>query len=244
MLRINHIIKILGSIKSYTPHTYKSKLDKIANKIHGWLVALGLFLLVSFAALVFIYKSMFFFRNGWVVSATFTIYFLGVIVGLIIMALPPIIEIKYLIDWKKQASNNFVCEISHDEENAKLLSGYSEKELLYAIHWLQMKNDRIKTRVSNFFGEKTAILSILGLTYSAVQSSIGFDKLTHTFTQGLFTSGIANTFIILGLAFLLGLSLGALMLKKVANHQLYLKEIVELAIRLKKCSQDEEEISV
>jgi hypothetical protein len=40
-----------------------------------------------------------------------------------------------------------------------------------------------------------------------------------------------------GLAFLLGISLGALMLKKVANHQLYLKEIVELAIRIKKMLQ-------
>jgi hypothetical protein len=47
-----------------------------------------------------------------------------------------------------------------------------------------------------------------------------------------------------GLAFLLGLSLGALMLKKVANHQLYLKEIVELALRIQKNAQDEEKTSV
>ncbi|EOX9651097.1 hypothetical protein ACPYAN_000685 [Yersinia enterocolitica] len=73
----------------------------------------------------------------------------------------------------------FVYEIFHDEQNAMLLLDYSEKELLYAVHWLQMKINRVNLRVSTFFGEKTAVLSVLALTYSAVQSSIGFDKLSH-----------------------------------------------------------------
>nr|WP_236744881.1 hypothetical protein [Klebsiella variicola] len=107
-------------------------------------------------------------------------------------------------------------------------------ELLYAIHWLQLKINRITVRVSSFFGEKTAVLSVLGLCYSAVQASIGFDTLSKTFIGDLSTTNSTNTVIMFGLAFLLGISLGALMLKKVANHQLYLKEIVELAIRIKK----------
>ncbi|HCU4307455.1 TPA: hypothetical protein OUU63_003545, partial [Escherichia coli] len=51
------------------------------------------------------------------------------------------------------------------------------------------------------------------------------------------------TIIMFGLALLLGMSLGALMLKKVASHQLYLKEIVELAIRIKKDVENKGEIS-
>lgn len=70
------------------------------------------------------------------------------------MALPPILGIKHLIDWKKEAFNDFICEISHDEDNAKRLLDYSEKELLYAIHWIQLKINRITMRVSSFFGEK------------------------------------------------------------------------------------------
>ncbi|EIW9807156.1 hypothetical protein MG184_004516, partial [Salmonella enterica subsp. enterica serovar Muenchen] len=55
---------------------------------------------------------------------------------------------------------------------------------------------------------------------------------------GLFNSGTANTLIVFGLAFLLGLSLGALALKNVANHLQYLKEVLELTIKIKQQSGD------
>lgn len=83
----------------------------------------------------------------------------------------------------------------------------------------------------------------MGLCYSAVQASIGFDKLSQTFIGDLSNADSTNTIIMFGLALLLGMSLGALMLKKVASHQLYLKEIVELAIRIKKDVENKGEIS-
>lgn len=79
----------------------------------------------------------------------------------------------------------------------------------------------------------------MGLCYSAVQALIGFDKLSKTFIGDLSNADSTNTVIMFGLALLLGISLGALMLKKVASHQLYLKEIVELTIRIKKDVEDE-----
>ncbi|EBJ7350728.1 hypothetical protein DY645_23545, partial [Salmonella enterica] len=64
------------------------------------------------------------------------------------------------------------------------------------------------------------------------------DKLGDTISKGLFNSGTANTLIVFGLAFLLGLSLGALALKNVANHLQYLKEVLELTIKIKQQSGD------
>ncbi|EGF2737109.1 hypothetical protein ICB07_004603, partial [Salmonella enterica] len=52
-------------------------------------------------------------------------------------------------------------------------------------------------------------------------------------SKGLFNSGTTNTLIVFGLAFLLGLSLGALALKNVANHLQYLKEVLELTKKIK-----------
>ncbi|ECW2189659.1 hypothetical protein F3U62_22665, partial [Salmonella enterica] len=66
----------------------------------------------------------------------------------------------------------------------------------------------------------------------------GLDKLGDTISKGLFNSGTANTLIVFGLAFLLGLSLGALALKNVANHLQYLKEVLELTIKIKQQSGD------
>ncbi|MEQ9866168.1 hypothetical protein [Pectobacterium aroidearum] len=243
MLRINQIIKILSDIRPYAPHTYKSKTEKVIDKIHGRLVMVGLVFMSALVLLVIFYKLTNLFKTDFIIYAIFFMYFITTLTGVIIMILPHFVAIKYLAYWKREAFNDFVCEISHDEENARLLLAYSEKELLYAIHWLQMKVNRIIIRVSNFFGEKTAVLSILGLCYSAVQSSIGFNKLSKIFTSGYFSSDTTNVFIMFGLALLLGISLGALMLKKVANHQLYLKEIVELAIRIKKDTENDEGIS-
>lgn len=69
------------------------------------------------------------------------------------------------------------------------------------------------------------------------------DKLSQTFIGDFSNADSTNTIIMFGLALLLGMSLGALMLKKVASHQLYLKEIVELAIRIKKDVENKGEIS-
>ncbi|EAO6315783.1 hypothetical protein AZH73_24090, partial [Salmonella enterica subsp. enterica serovar Derby] len=239
MLRINQIIKILGGMKAYAPYTYKSKTDKLVDKIHGRLVRFGIFIIALLALSIALYKFNSCFKTDTVVDVIFGLYFIGMLIGLIIMVLPPILGIKHLVDWKKESFNDFVCEISHDEENAKLLLDYSEKELLYAVHWIQLKINRITMRVSSFFGEKTAVFSVLGLCYSAVQALIGFDKLSKTFIGDLSNADSTNTVIMFGLALLLGISLGALMLKKVASHQLYLKEIVELTIRIKKDVEDE-----
>ncbi|EAO6785354.1 hypothetical protein AXB54_22745, partial [Salmonella enterica] len=238
MLRINQIIKILGGMKAYAPYTYKSKTDKLVDKIHGRLVRFGIFIIALLALSIALYKFNSCFKTDTVVDVIFGLYFIGMLIGLIIMVLPPILGIKHLVDWKKESFNDFVCEISHDEENAKLLLDYSEKELLYAVHWIQLKINRITMRVSSFFGEKTAVFSVLGLCYSAVQALIGFDKLSKTFIGDLSNADSTNTVIMFGLALLLGISLGALMLKKVASHQLYLKEIVELTIRIKKDVED------
>lgn len=49
MLRINQIVKILGEMKAYAPYTYKSKTDKVVDKIHGRLVRLGVFIIALLA---------------------------------------------------------------------------------------------------------------------------------------------------------------------------------------------------
>lgn len=105
---------------------------------------------------------------------------------------------------------------------------YSITELNNAIDWLKIKIQRVKLRINAFFG-KNSPLSIIGLAYSAVQGFGGLDKFGNTISKGLFNSGTANTLIIFGLAFLLGLSLGVLALKNVANHLDYLKEMLEFA---------------
>ncbi|CDM88564.1 hypothetical protein [Xenorhabdus bovienii] len=234
MLRINHITKVMSEVKPYAPSMYPSKMARRINKLSKNLLKICLLLLAVLFILIGLYKLTDYFKFTAMAYGIYAIYISGIICALIMMTLPPIFCVNFLLNWEKETLDEFSCEIAHDENNAEKFSDFTEKELLNSIYWIQVKINRITLRLSSFFGEKTAALSILGLSYTAVQSSIGFGELNRIFTGNIFKSDIIDNLIIFGLAILLGLSLGALMLKKVANHLLYLKEVIELAIKIRK----------
>lgn len=238
MLRIKQIIKLLSEMSSFKPYNYKTKSDRKINKINTLLIKSLITLFIFLIASIILYKNFNIFNSKSVLYFIYSTYVIFNIFGIIILFIPTIQLYLFLRSWKKETANEFICEIDHDEENAKKLMIYQKEELLYTTYWLQQKIDRLNSRVSQFFGEKTAILSFLALCYSAVNASIGFGKLSEIMTNGQLTTDKSNIVILFGLAFLLGLSLGAIMLKKVADHHLYLKEVVELAIRLKKESSN------
>ncbi|EKS57516.1 plasmid-like protein [Citrobacter freundii ATCC 8090 = MTCC 1658 = NBRC 12681] len=161
------------------------------------------------------------------------LYALNSVAGIVYLFTPIIPGVKFMLNFKKEIFNDLICEIDNDEQNIQKLMPYSLTELNYSIDWLNIKIQRVKSRINDFFGEKTAVLSIIGLAYSAIQGFGGLDKLGDTISKGLFNSGTANTLIVFGLALLLGLSLGALALKNIANHLQYLKEILEFAKKIK-----------
>jgi hypothetical protein len=184
-----------------------------------------------------IYKVFNLPKDPFVLTALI-LYVLNSIAGIIYLFTPIIPGIKFMLNFKKEVFNDLICEIDNDEQNIQNLIPYSLTELNYSIDWLNIKIKRVKSRINDFFGEKTAVLSILGLAYSAVQGVGGLNKLGDTISKGLFNSGTVNTLIVFGLAFLLGLSLGALALKNVANHLQYLKEILEITKKTKEKHND------
>ncbi|HHF8685872.1 TPA: hypothetical protein ACPT8D_006077, partial [Klebsiella pneumoniae] len=186
---------------------------------------LSLFLMVILAL---VYKVSNLPKDPFILPSLF-LYVLNSLAGIIYLFTPIIPGVKFMLNLKKEIFNDLICEIDNDEQNVEKVMPYSLTELEYSIDWLNMKIQRVRSRINDFFGEKTAILSVLGLAYSAIQAIGGLNKISETISKGIFTSGTANTIIVFGLAFLLGLSLGALTLKNIANHLQYLKEILEMA---------------
>ena len=64
MLRINQIIKILSDMKPYAPYTYKSKTDKLIDKIHGKLLAIVIIFIAVLVLCIFLYESSSFAKEG------------------------------------------------------------------------------------------------------------------------------------------------------------------------------------
>ncbi|HBT4666901.1 TPA: hypothetical protein MB329_005060 [Klebsiella pneumoniae] len=178
--------------------------------------------------LALVYKVSNLPKDPFILPSLF-LYVLNSLAGIIYLFTPIIPGVKFMLNLKKEIFNDLICEIDNDEQNVEKVMPYSLTELEYSIDWLNMKIQRVRSRINDFFGEKTAILSVLGLAYSAIQAIGGLNKISETISKGIFTSGTANTIIVFGLAFLLGLSLGALTLKNIANHLQYLKEILEMA---------------
>jgi pimeloyl-CoA synthetase len=55
---------------------------------------------------------------------------------------------------QKEIFNDLICEIDNDEQNIEKLMPYSLTELNYSIDWLNIKIQRVKSRINDFFGEK------------------------------------------------------------------------------------------
>lgn len=233
MYRVNQIIKTISKMNSYAPYNQINKKSNLLRKIQVYSFLICFFSLVLMLIMIAIYKAFSLPKEPFILPA-FCLYVLNSISGIIYLFTPIISGLKFMFDFKKEIFNDLICEIDNDEQNIQKLMPYSLTELNYSIDWLNLKIQRLKSRINDFFGEKTAVLSIIGLAYSAVQGFGGLDKLGDTISKGLFNSGTANTLFVFGLAFLLGLSLGALALKNVANHLQYLKEILEITKKTKK----------
>lgn len=224
-------------MSSYEPYNQINKKSNLLRDIKLYSFLISFFSLALIAIIIAIYKSFTLPKEPFIVPV-FYLYILNSIACIVYLFIPIIPVLKFMLNFKKEIFNDLICEIDNDEQNIQKLLPYSLAELNYSIDWLNLKTQRLKSRINNFFGEKTAVLSIVGLAYSAVQSLGGLNKLGDTISKGLFNSGAANTIIAFGLTFLLGLSLGALVLKHIANHLQYLKEVLELTIKTKQRSGD------
>jgi hypothetical protein len=233
MLRVNHIIKNLSNQNPYYPYTYSSPTDKFVKKWQRRFFLTSFVLLVLMVIQVLLYKHTSFFHNDYFHMAFLIIDILCMLSGFIYILLPIVIVFKLIVNWKENIYGKLLCDIDHDEQNATQLTDYSVNELSYALIFIELKIKRLTLRVNKFFGEKTAFISVIGLAYSASKYIGGIDALKNTIMGGLFHSDKESMILVFALAFLLGLSLGALALKKVVTQLIYHKETIELAIHKK-----------
>lgn len=232
MYRVNQIIKTISKMNTYAPYNHINNKNNLLRKVQVYSFLTSFFSLVLMVIMTAIYKIFDLPKQPFILPVL-VLYALNSVAGIVYLFTPIIPCVKFMLNFKKEIFNDLICEIDNDEQNIEKLMPYSITELDYAIDWLNIKIQRVKLRINDFFGEKTAVLSIIGLAYSAIQGLGGLNKLGDTISIDLFNSGTTNTLVVFGLAFLLGLSLGALALKNVANHLQYLKEIIEITKKIK-----------
>ena len=175
MYRVNQIIKTISKMNSYAPYNQINKRSNLLRKVQVYSFLTSLISLVLMVIMAVIYK-IFDLPKGPFLLSVLILYALNSLAGIIYLFTPIIHGVKFMLNFKKEIFNDLICEIDNDEQNIEKLMPYSLTELNYSIDWLNIKIQRVKSRINDFFGEKTAVLSIIGLAYSAVQ---GFGGLTN-----------------------------------------------------------------
>lgn len=234
MYRLNQIIRELEGCEPYKPFRFITRRERIINIISAWGLAFSgiCFLLLLMLALWCQYNTPGL-KVIWLATA---LYLFCTLSALVAMFIPSLYGLIKIFGWKKEAITELLLEIDHDEANAKKLSYYSKLELDYAKHWVQLKINRLLVRVSNVFGDKTALMALIGLAYGAIKGLGGPNNLLAMFSKGFYS---VEGIVIQVLALLLGVSLGALMLKKMAGYYVYKLELIEAALKIEAIKSEE-----
>lgn len=156
---------------------------------------------------------------------------LSVVLALFALAAPIIASAITLIRWKSVTLINLQDDIRHEQAMAYSLSKHNEEALADARCWLELKIKRIDARVSHLFGEKTAVLGLLTTSYFFAKEFGGLKWVTSTISTGATLGNLANTSLLMVGAAVLGMSIGAVMIRHIAARYRYQVELLDMARR-------------
>lgn len=172
-------------------------------------------------------------RGGWLITAK-----LLVIVTMILSVLVQLTEIitgfMTMKNFNKDALNNFIEEIRHDTASIGKLIQFDRNCLELAQQWLELKAQRIRNHIGVFVGnsDKVAVFSMIGLGWAAwkeLSPQAGGNSLVSIFTD----PSLPSTIVVVGLALLLGIALGSIVLSYQLGRYAYQLELLALALKNK-----------
>ncbi|CZX00098.1 MULTISPECIES: hypothetical protein [Enterobacter cloacae complex] len=230
MYRITQIISLLSNSKSASVKEW-SKGERKAKKIQYWFLGLAVLFFVVCAILAIIHNYTPISQPIKFIALCLTL--LTQICALLSFFPDIIIGVYTLIMWRQHMLVSLTQEIEKDERNAMRLMEFNEVELQYAKYWIELKIARNESRLKLFFGDKTAALALLGLSWPVIKELGGLEWASSTFSHFLAPGHVLDTLIWIFLALLLGLSLGGVMMKNVNEKYKYQVSLIELALKLK-----------
>mgnify|MGYP004713001891 CR=1 FL=1 len=101
----------------------------------------------------------------------------------------------------------------------------------------EKKFPRIESRMKLFFGDKTAAIALLGLSWPAIKAFGGLEWLSKSISHFMMPGNLPDTILLVFLALLLGMSLGGLVIKNINERYKYQISLIELTVKLKELAK-------
>ncbi|CAG9181302.1 hypothetical protein LMG23992_04471 [Cupriavidus laharis] len=229
---LDKILRYLGNCEPFYPGSIRNKLERSAKRVSRALLWIGGACFLAALLLTgwnkFIGPVPDFLR-----LAAILLLLASVICTLFSFVIEPTVFLLRIRRWKEDARDATLHELATDHRHITPLLGYGEDALQFAKHWLLTKIGRIDGRITQFFGKETALFSQFGIAYAILKEGGGLPWLSSTVAHGLVEGNYVNTAILWALAFVFGLSLGAIWLRAVQGLSKYQLELVDLALKQK-----------
>lgn len=226
-----NLLTQLSNSDPYRPAKFIGQEQRTTERIANWVLGAACGLTLSIIPLAGYYH----FLDPeaiWVKTAALLIAIFVQLCGLLSVAIRSIGVLLLATRWKRVTLTTLLREVEVDEGHARGLGAFSKGVMDRAEQHLQLKLSRLERRAGAFLGDKTAVLSLIALTMPIVKEAGGFSWIRRGLdTSSGFTSWESMTLYFF--AFLLGISLGAIGLKMLAERIRYQLEVLSLGRAMK-----------
>lgn len=223
------VIEELSRCKPLSPSDRRTSVETFAGVFANWCLGLSGLCLAPPALMVF------FFNTVGVSVPVKTLALASLTASLFIAfaaLLAPIVATGWtLLRWETVTLQNLKADIQHEQNISTDLRKNSADALKEAKMWLELKIKRVDARVTWFFGDKTAVLTLMATAYLFSKEFGGFGWLQKTLQAGPGISNLGDTTLLYMAALILGLSIGAVFLRHIAARYRYQVELIDLALR-------------
>ncbi|MDL5031587.1 hypothetical protein QRD43_06665 [Pelomonas sp. APW6] len=216
-------IEALERVKSTHADSTSTRFERTCDIwAHGLLMASGLMFLLL-CAVGFSLGSQKPLPGAWKVFVLLLIA-LCLLAAVAALLLQLASALASVVLYRRNAPRLRVVQFEHDLANVAAVANVSTEALLIADDWLAQKIRRIERRLSFFFGgaEKVALFALVGTCWSVGKELMQTAKL----------DAVSDP-VLLGMAGLAGMTLGAVSLRLVADRLAYQRDIIALACRLR-----------
>lgn len=153
-------------------------------------------------------------------------------ISTLLSLLTPIVALGWVLArWKTITLKSMVDDINHESALVDALRRHTATALVDAKYWLELRINRAEARVAYFFGEKAAALALLGTAYVCAEKFGGFSWIGKTLVTGPVDGNWGNSALLMIIALVLGLSIGAVLLKHVNVRYRFQIELIDHALR-------------
>ena len=231
-LDVDKLLRILVTTKRYKPPIHRSFFAAKVESGSRWVMFAAGVLYVALLILAgFVYFGAS--KSEGVKLAGSIVGLLSMLLVLVSLLMTTISSIVSLARAKADFYQDFLEQKSYDMDKSRVVLSVMEPARVYAKRALELKLARVEYRLSSFLGgsDKVALFSLAGMGWAAYKE-IG--------QKGVLFGDIPTAIswiIVGGLAFLFGISLGALVLKNVSDQCRYALELIDLGELLHKLNK-------